>query len=178
MHASVTFVFGLISTTSQLFKIRVHQLTCIYCKEMIFPAALGSSDLVKSAHFVIVCSVIYFELLVPSLTVYMWVILSTTRQHNVLWVFTAVPTLLNLAHPAVPFLFVWPSSVQSAPARVTSCPTMSWPTYGQVWLRLLQPNSLVQKQSRALLYCFNPPLSFWLVCNSCHLMVWCLKAFT
>lgn len=146
-------------------------------------AALGSSGLVKSACFVIVCSVIYFELLVLSLTVCMWVILSTflptpTRQHNVLWVFTAVPTILNLAHPAVPFLFVWPSSVQSAPARVTSCPTMSWPTYGQVWLRLLQPNSLVQKQSWALLYCFNPPLSSGLVCNSCHLMVWCLKAFT
>lgn len=37
----------------------------------------------------------------------------------------------------------WLSAEQLA--TVTSCPTMSWPTYGQVWLRLLQPNSLAQK---------------------------------
>lgn len=47
-----------------------------------------------------------------------------------------------------PPFFVWPGSVRTGAARITSCPTMSWPTYRQVCLKLFQPNSLLRWHPR------------------------------
>lgn len=88
----------------------------------------------------IFCTMNYFELLLQTVSP-----LACFQPTHCLCRFTAEPVFLNLADPDVPLLFVEPGLAQSGPARVTSCPTMSWPTYGQVWLRHLQPNSLTQK---------------------------------
>lgn len=46
----------------------------VFCKETIFTAAFGNSDPVLSANFVLFCAMNYFELLVPPIAIYMWVI--------------------------------------------------------------------------------------------------------
>lgn len=81
--------------------------------------------------------------------------------------FSAKPVFLNLAHPAVPFLslcLVWLSA--------------EWPCQGDILshhvLTHLQPGLVKAfaaqfsgaEASRVLFYCFNPPVSYFLVCRS------------